>query len=190
MITPDKINDLVLAVAQHRDRFAFEQLFDYFAPRLTSYLLKIGSDLTLAEEITQETMVTLWRKADQFDPSKAALSTWLYRVARNRRIDVLRKVRVDFLDPNEPAFQPSKIINPDVMLDGQQRDEAVRHAMDILPDEQLSLVRLAFFDGLSHQDISAKTGIPLGTVKSRIRLAFTRLRRNLEQAGIVDASQN
>jgi RNA polymerase sigma-70 factor (ECF subfamily) len=173
-------------VARHKDRVAFTRLFDHFAPRLNGYLQRLGSDAALAEEVTQDAMMTLWHKAALFDPTKSSVSTWLFRIARNRRIDLMRRNRVDYLDPNEPALAP--VDNPEIerMIDVQQREEAVRQAMVQLPPEQLALVRLAFFEGLSHGDIAERTQLPLGTVKSRIRLAFTRLRRALEAEGVVE----
>jgi RNA polymerase sigma factor (sigma-70 family) len=173
-------------VARHRDRIAFTRLFDHFAPRLNGYLQRLGSDAALAEEVTQDVMMTLWHKAALFDSSKSSVSTWLFRIARNRRIDLMRRNKVDYLDPNEPALAP--VDNPEIerMIDVQQREEAVRQAMVQLPPEQLALVRLAFFEGLSHGDIAERTQLPLGTVKSRIRLAFTRLRRALEAEGVVE----
>lgn len=178
----------VHAVAHTRDREAFARLFDHFAPRLEAWLIRSGADSGTAEEVTQDVMVTLWRKAELFDASKSSVTTWLYRIARNRRIDILRRDKVDFVDPLEQSFEPSETPDIDYALDMQDREERVRDALKSLPDEQLALVRLAFFDGLSHSDIAQKTGLPLGTVKSRIRLAFTRLRRNLEAAGVVEAS--
>jgi RNA polymerase sigma factor (sigma-70 family) len=178
---------LVAAVATRKDRPAFAQLFDHFAPRLQSYLLRLGTDPAAAEEITQEVMVTLWRKAALFDPGKASLATWLYRVARNRRIDLMRRERLEFLDTEDPVLEITDETDLDTLVDLQRREVAVRVALDSLPEEQLSLVRLAFFDGLSHSEISARTGLPLGTVKSRIRLGFTRLRRTLESGGVMEA---
>lgn len=178
----------VNAVARNRDREAFARLFDHFAPRLEAWLIRAGADSGTAEEVTQDVMVTLWRKAELFDPSKSSVTTWLYRIARNRRIDLLRRDRVDFVDPLEPAYEPSETPDFDRAIDMQDREDRVRQALTSLPEEQLALVRLAFFDGLSHSDIAQKTGLPLGTVKSRIRLAFTRLRRNLEAVGVVEAS--
>lgn len=180
--------ELAIAVAQRREREAFTRLFDYFGPRLKAYLLRLGTDATTAEEIVQDVMVTLWRKADLFDPQRSSLATWLYRIARNRRVDLLRRDRLRALDPDDPALDPEDGTDMEADLDGRQRDEAVRVAMESLPDEQLALVRLAFFDGLSHGQISERTGLPLGTVKSRIRLAFNRLRRNLEAEGVVETS--
>lgn len=132
-------------------------------------------------------MVTLWRKAEQFDRSKSSVGTWLYRIARNRRIDMLRRDRSEPLDTDEAELVPSDDTAADDALDSMQREDRVRAAMKTLPPEQLALIRLAFFENLSHSDIADKLRLPLGTVKSRIRLAFTRLRRQLE-AGGVDAA--
>lgn len=177
----------VADVAERRDREAFTRLFDHFAPRLNAYLMRLGTDSALAEEIVQDVMSTLWRKAQLFDPAKSSLSTWLYRIARNRRIDLARRERGEF-DPEEPMLQPAATPDLDKLMDVQQRDEAVHTALLTLPPEQLDLVKLAFFEGLSHSQISDVTGVPLGTVKSRIRLAFTRLRRMLEADGVVEAN--
>ena len=129
-------------------------------------------------------MVTLWRKAAQFDRTKSSVATWLYRIARNRRIDMLRRDRSEPLDNEEAALVPSDEAAADDALDLLQREDRVRAAMETLPPEQLALIRLAFFENLSHSDIAEKLGLPLGTVKSRIRLAFTRLRRQLEADGV------
>jgi RNA polymerase sigma factor (sigma-70 family) len=185
--TPAEFAALVADVAQRRDRSAYTRLFDHFAPRLNSYLMRLGTEAALAEEIVQDVMSTLWRKAGLFDPAKSSLSTWLYRIARNRRIDLARRERGDF-NPEEPMLQPAPAPDLDKLLDVQQREEMVRAALVSLPAEQLDLVRLAFFDGLSHSQISEATGLPLGTVKSRIRLAFTRLRRMLEADGVVEVT--
>jgi len=186
LTTPAEFAALVAAVAARRDQAAFARLFDHFAPRLKGYLLRLGTEATTAEEITQEVMVTLWKKAALFDPQISSVATWLYRIARNRRIDVLRRDRLTFLDTEDPALEPVDDTDLDAQVDLQQREEAVRTALNSLPEEQLALVRLAFFDGLSHSQISERTGLPLGTVKSRIRLGFTRLRRILEAGGVVE----
>lgn len=180
--------DLVAAVATRRDRAAFVELFDHFAPRINAYLLRLGADSGSAEELTQEVMVTLWRKADLFDRGKSSVATWLYRIARNRRIDAIRRDRSEPLDSEDAELVPSEDLAIDDMLAGQQREDRVRAALVSLPEEQLALVRLAFFEGLSHSQIAERTGLPLGTVKSRIRLAFTRLRRILESNGVDGAT--
>jgi RNA polymerase sigma-70 factor (ECF subfamily) len=179
---------LVARVAHERDREAFIVLFDHFAPRLNGYLVRMGTEPALAEEITQDALATLWRKASLFDPSKSSVSTWLYRVARNRRIDLARRDRTGRIDHDDPSLLPVAPESLDHQLDAQQREDAVRAALAVLPPEQLELVRLAFFEAKTHSDIAAETGLPLGTVKSRLRLAFTRLRRQLEQEGVASAT--
>jgi RNA polymerase sigma factor (sigma-70 family) len=180
----DVFADLVARVASLRDQAAFARLFDHFAPRITGYLLRIGTDNGTAEEITQEVMVTLWRKADLFDRAKSSVGTWLFRIARNRRIDLIRRNRAADLDENDPMLIPEEERPPDESLDARRFEEIVAEVIEGLPKEQLDLVRLAFFDGLSHSQIAEATGLPLGTVKSRIRLAFARLKKALEERGI------
>lgn len=175
---------MVEAVAVRRDRAAFARLFDFYAPRLQAYLLRLRLDSDAAEEVTQDVMTTLWRKAGQFDRTKSSVSTWLFRIAHNRRIDRLRRDRpnpvddvtaFDAVDPTPPA---------DAALDLAQRQTRAVAALKHLPPDQRDVIRLAFFEGMSHSDIAAKTGLPIGTVKSRLRLAFTRLRQALETVGV------
>jgi RNA polymerase sigma factor (sigma-70 family) len=182
----DRFASLVERVASARDRTAFIELFDYFAPRINAYLLRLGMKQGMAEDLAQDVMLTLWQKAHLFDPSKSALSTWLFRVARNKRIDFLRRDRSALIDPHDPVFQPSAPEGADVTMDATARDERVRLAMAELPAEQLELIRLAFFDGLSHSEIAERSSLPLGTVKSRIRLAFARLRKVISADEKVD----
>ncbi|MEO9530238.1 sigma-70 family RNA polymerase sigma factor [Roseibium sp.] len=180
------LSGLIVKVAAERDKAAFVELFDHFAPRLKGYLMKQGADEATAEEVAQDVMVTLWRKAALFDPSKSSASTWLYRVARNRRIDRLRRRKAADLNPEEPALQPTPL--PDIAdeMDARLREERVRSALAQLPEEQREVVRLAFFIGQSHSEIAEASGLPLGTVKSRIRLAFGRLRQIIEADEAVD----
>jgi RNA polymerase sigma factor (sigma-70 family) len=176
---------LVRAVADRRDREAFTLIFDYFAPRIEAYLTRLGLDSGAAEEIAQEVMVTLWRKADLFDPAKSSLPTWLYRIARNRRIDLMRRARVDYLDPQSPRLLDEAAEGEiSSAYEGQERDDILRKLVLTLPEQQQGLLTLAFYEGLSHSQIAERTGTPLGTVKSRLRLAFSQLRRALEAAGI------
>lgn len=173
------------AVAEKQDRAAFTAIFDHFTPRLEAFLRRMGLDAGGAEEVAQDVMVTLWRKAALFDPAKSTLSTWLYRIARNRRIDRLRRERSVTVDPHamvtvSGADEPGA----DLIIEEAQRDDIVRAVIDTLPEDQQRLVVLAFYAGLSHSDIAARENLPLGTVKSRLRLAFQRLRRGLEASGI------
>ena len=182
----EKFARLAARVAEERDRQAFAELFNFFAPRINAYLLRLKMDNGSAEELTQEVLVVLWHKAHMFDATKSSLPTWLFRIARNRRIDHLRRDKSDRLDPNEPMLMPQEQEHADVTIDAGRREQQVQLAMKTLPDEQQSLIRLAFFTGMSHSQIAEDTGLPLGTVKSRIRLAFSRLRKILEAAELVD----
>jgi RNA polymerase sigma factor (sigma-70 family) len=185
-MTSEDMARLARRVASERDTAAFAQLFDYFAPRLKAYLRKLGLDPASAEELCQEVMITLWHKAGLFDPAKSTLSTWLFRIARNRRIDLARRDRGDALDPDEPMLQPSAAAMPDEGMDAVARDERIRSALDTLPPEQFEAIRYAFFLGYTHSQISEETGLAMGTVKSRIRLAFARLKSALEADPAVD----
>lgn len=158
-------SDLIVKVAKDRDKAAFIELFDHFAPRLKGYLMKQGADEALAEEVAQDVMMTLWRKADLFDPKKSNASTWLFRVARNRRIDRIRRQKSAALDPEDPSLHPTPL--PDIAeeMDAKLREKRVRAALSQLPEEQRNVVRLAFA-GQSHSEIAEHTGLPLGTVKS------------------------
>jgi len=168
-------------IAERQDRTAFKTLFDYFAPRIKAYVMKLGTPPAQAEELVQETMLKVWRKAAQFDPLKAAPSTWIFRIARNQRIDAFRRDARPELDPHDPGLIPDAEPLPDAQLGQQQSEENVREAMATLPEEQKSILLLAFFEDLSHGEIAARLNIPLGTVKSRSRLALAKLRTYLDQ---------
>lgn len=171
---------LAKAVAERRDQSAFSSLFDYFAPRLKSWLLRQKMTEGDAEELVQEVMIVLWHKAGLYDPARSSLSTWLFRIARNRRIDQQRRSNIRVFDDTDPGLQPEPEPTADARLEGEDRDAQVRLALAELPSEQQELLRAAFFLGQSHSEIAAVTGLPLGTVKSRIRLAFGRLKKRLE----------
>ncbi len=177
-------SDLARRVAVGRDKDAFTEIFDHFAPRLKSYLVRLGASGTQAEELVQEVMIVLWHRAELFDPCKSSLSTWLFRIARNRRIDALRREKTRSADLDDPMIMPEPIESAETMLEAEDRDAQVRTALTGLPEEQAELLRLAFFLGKTHSEISAETGLPLGTVKSRIRLAFSRMRANLARVGV------
>ena len=170
---------LVARIAQG-DRAAFARLFGHYAPRVKGYLLRLGLEAAQAEEGSQEVMIAVWRKADSYDPRQASVATWIFRIARNRRIDVFRRAHKGAVDPDDPTFQPQAEARPDQALDAAGREAQVRAAMAELPDDQRDLVRDAFYEDLSHSQIAAKTGLPLGTVKSRLRLAFAKLKLRLD----------
>ena len=185
-LTADDMSGLAGKVARDRDREAFETLFDFFSPRIKAYLRRLGLDAASAEEICQEVMVTLWHKAAMFDSAKSTLSTWLFRIARNRRIDFARRDRSDALDEEDPMLRPDAEPMPDEGIDSARREIRIRSAMSQLPAEQFEVIRFAFFLGYPHSRISEETGLPMGTVKSRIRLAFARLKTILEEDPAVD----
>jgi RNA polymerase sigma-70 factor, ECF subfamily len=170
--------DAIAAIATRADREAFARLFGHFAPRVKSYMLRLGASPALAEELAQETLLTVWRKAGAFDPGKAAASTWIFRIARNLRIDGLRRERRP--EPvADPSDDPDEAPTPDAAMAATQSEGRVRHALLSLPAEQAEVVRLSFYSDKAHAEIAAELGLPLGTVKSRIRLALNRLRMSL-----------
>ncbi|WP_041793884.1 sigma-70 family RNA polymerase sigma factor [Pararhodospirillum photometricum] len=167
---------LIEAIARDRDRTAFAELFRYFAPRVKAYLRRLGAPDAVAEELAQETLLSVWRKADRYDATKAGASTWIFTIARNLRIDLLRREQRPDLDPEDPVLVPEAPVAADHALETQRRENRVRVALGHLPAEQAEVVRLAFFEDLTHADVAEKLGIPLGTVKSRLRLAFAKVR--------------
>ncbi|WP_286664661.1 sigma-70 family RNA polymerase sigma factor [Variovorax flavidus] len=183
MPTIEELNALARAVALHADREAFAALFKHFAPRVKSYLMRSGTAEGLAEELTQEAMVSVWRKAAMFDPDRASVSTWIFTIARNLRVDHFRHqgqglVDGDDLDCDAMA---SDLPSPEEQADMKQREIGVRNALRHLPEEQAQVLRLSFFEEQPHARIASELGIPLGTVKSRVRLAVNHLRRLLDQ---------
>jgi RNA polymerase sigma-70 factor (ECF subfamily) len=177
----------VEAIAAHADRAAFARVFTYYAPRVKGYLLRLGLEAAQAEELSQEVMVAVWRKAASFDRRQASVATWIFRIARNRRIDVFRRDQYARLDANEPMFQPAAETAPDAAAEAGQREVQIRRALAELPEDQRVLVRDHFYEDLSHSQIAEKTGLPLGTVKSRLRLAFAKLKLRLEADEMSDA---
>lgn len=175
-----RLNACLEAVGRGRDRAAFAELFAHFAPRLKAFFMKAGAEAEAAEEVVQETMINVWRKAGQFDPSRASASTWIFTIARNMRIDLLRKARRPQPDPDDPAMVPDEPAQADEWLSAEEEAVELRAAVAELPEEQKHILHLAFFEEKSHGTIADELGLPLGTVKSRIRLAFKRIRSRLE----------
>ena len=171
--------DLLAAIAGQADRAAFAELFGRFAGRVKAFVMRGGMPAELAEEIAQEVMVTVWRKAASFDASRAGASTWIFTIARNRKIDVVRRQSRPEPDPEDPLYSPDPPEDPASALAARDRDAHVRAALAGLNEDQQAVIRLAFFAGLSHGEVAARLDVPLGTVKSRLRLAFGRLRDTL-----------
>lgn len=177
---------LMNRIAKNRDRTAFTSVFAFYAPRIKAFLMRSNCSPALAEEVTQDVMVTLWQKAHMYDPAKSSLGTWLFRIARNRRIDLIRRDKSNKLDAQDPTMFPTiEEIDTDA-IDARERDQRIRMAISTLPKAQMQLIRLSFFEGQPHSQIAEKLDLPLGTVKSRIRLAFNRLRKQLSEDCKVD----
>jgi RNA polymerase sigma-70 factor (ECF subfamily) len=170
----------VQAIARHADRQAFARLFQFFAPRVKAYLMRLGADDAAAEDLMQDVMLTVWRRAPTYDPALAGVSTWVFTIARNRRIDALRRVKRPPIDADEPALVPSAPLAPDSAIAAQQWETRIAAAIATLPAEQAQMLKLAYFDDRSHSDIAETLKLPLGTVKSRLRLAIGRLRSLFE----------
>jgi RNA polymerase sigma-70 factor (ECF subfamily) len=170
---------LMRAVAEAGDRAAFATLYAHFAPRLKAYLMRLGTADDVAEEVAQESLIIAWRRAASFDPAQASVATWLFTIARNKRIDRLRREKRPEFDPHDPALVPEAPAQPNEGLDAVRDESRLRAALQTLPEEQTRLLKLAFFSDLSHRDIAEKERLPLGTVKSRIRLALAKLKAQL-----------
>ncbi|MNU36225.1 ECF RNA polymerase sigma factor RpoE [compost metagenome] len=170
---------LIEAVALRRDREAFSQLFSHFAPRLKAWLMKSGATAAAAEDFAQDAMLTVWRKADLFDARKARAATWIFTIARNRRLDMLRREARPLPTP-EIELSEMEVQRPDDILAASQDAERIRDALSRLKPDQVEVLRLAFFLDSPHSEIAQRLELPLGTVKSRIRNAMIKLRLILE----------
>ena len=173
------LTDLIGKVAKSKDKQAFSEFFSLVAPRVKGYLMKLGSSDIIAEDLLQEVMLTVWKRAETFDRSKAAVSTWLFTIARNKRIDLLRKEIRPELDPEDPMLSREDEKLADTAYEEKQDSEKILEAINTLPKEQSRLINMTFYEDKSHSIIAQELGIPLGTVKSRIRLASSRLKKIL-----------
>ena len=174
-------DELLVRVGRDRDKSAFAELFDYFAPRVKSFLLRFGTDMSLAEEIAQEAMIMVWRRAETYDPRQSAASTWIFTIARNKRIDRLRRENRPLPDMTDPAVMPESIETGEIQVARMQQEKKVRHALKNLPEEQAKMIFSAYYEEKSHREIAEESGVALGTVKSRIRLALNRMRAQIDK---------
>ncbi|WP_072391216.1 sigma-70 family RNA polymerase sigma factor [Hyphomicrobium sp. CS1GBMeth3] len=172
--------DLLQRVAANGDVEAFRALFDTYAPRVKSYMLRQGADAATAEELAQETLLAVWRKAGLYSNDKGSASTWIFTIARNLRIDRLRREVAWQPLPENNDERPSEDPAPDEELSERERAARVRAVLAELPPDQSEVVKLAFIEGLSHSEIATRLSLPLGTVKSRMRLAYQKVRDALE----------
>ena len=166
-------------IAERGDAEAFRKLFQAYAPRVKSYMMRQGADANTAEELTQETLLTVWRKAKLYSIDKGSATTWIFTIARNLRIDRLRKEMTWVELPEGRAEQASEDATADEALDERERRERVQQALAALPADQHEVVSLSYVEGLSHSEIADRLGLPLGTVKSRMRLAYEKIRESV-----------
>ena len=181
VLEPHAQNELLIAVAAG-DKGAFSTLFHHFAPRVKALLIQADAQAAVADEIVQDVMLTVWRKAGEYDPARASAAAWFFTIARNRRIDLLRHERRPEIDPNDPELRPADPEDAETALQRAQIGERLRNAIGSLPREQEEALAATFFNDRSYGDYAAQSGLPLGTVKSRLRLAMARLRLELKEA--------
>ncbi len=176
-VEEDSWVSVLAQIRDERDTEAFSQLFKHFAPRVKMFLIRSGASDAQAEECTQDALATVWRKAHLFHAGRASVSTWIFTIARNRRIDVIRRDRRP--EPEELTWGPEPEPDQEDVVAMQQESSRLALALAELPEKQRRLIEAAYYGDLSHGEIAVKTGLPLGTIKSRIRLALERLRHEL-----------
>ncbi len=183
----DEMSELIARIAEDRDRQAFQTLFLHYGPRVKGLLLRKGADQDLAEDLMQETMLAVWNKASLYHPGRGSVATWVFTIARNLRIDRLRKEAsrhfedIDGMEIGEGDVPGGNDhLSQDDQVIARQEGERVGEAMADLPPEQAAILRLAFIEDLSQREIAEQLGLPLGTVKSRMRLAYRKLKLALE----------
>jgi RNA polymerase sigma-70 factor (ECF subfamily) len=181
-MTPDEAADLIEAIAARQDRAAFARLFRHYAPRIKAFLMRGGTDAEVAQEVAQEALILVWRKAASFDRRRASAATWIYAIARHKRIDLVRRSSRPAIETDDwlTVFAGAQEDADKSVLAGQTYSR-VKELLDNLSAEQLLVIRKAFFEDKTHSVIAQELGLPLGTVKSRIRLALGRLRERLEK---------
>ena len=167
---------LIRRIAEARDRDAFSALFRHFAPKVRAFSRSRGANRANAEELVQEVMLAVWRRAETYDPDKASAATWIYAIARNRMLDELRRPALPELSTGEVREEAAEEPEHELRIDGARAASRLRQALASLPPEQSELIQIAYYEGLSQRDLAARLDLPLGTVKSRTRLALDRLR--------------
>ena len=174
----NELSELMIKVRDYRDELAFSDLFDFIAPKIKSYYIQNNVSSEIAEELTQEVLSTVWTKSDKYDPSKSAVSTWIYTIARNKRIDLLRKNKsfdIKEEDIREFLYENNQ---SDKIAQGEDRDQVDKINEKLDPDQR-KIIKMNFFENKSHKKIAEELEIPLGTVKSRIRHILIKLQRLL-----------
>jgi len=182
LLSPDEAANLIEAIAARQDRAAFASLFRHYAPRVKAFIMRGGTDAETAQEVAQEALIMVWRKAASFDRSRASAATWIFTIARNKRIDLLRRSGRPVLSTEDwlAVFAPEKD-DADTSIFAGQTYTRVKELLGSLSADQLVVIQKAFFEDKTHIVIAEELKLPLGTVKSRIRLALGRLRDALEK---------
>ena len=169
---------LIDKISSDRDEIAFSSLFDFIAPKINAYYLQNGLSKDNSEELTQEVMSTIWLKSYQYDPTKSAVSTWVYTIARNKKVDFLRKKSGK--DMNEEDVR--EFLYTENMLDsiseGEIKDQIDKISKE-LTEDQRKMIKMSFFENKTHKKIAEELEIPLGTVKSRIRHILIKMQKLL-----------
>ncbi|MBO0763392.1 MAG: sigma-70 family RNA polymerase sigma factor [Hyphomicrobiaceae bacterium] len=172
--------DLLQRIAERADPAAFRELYEVYGPRVKAYMIRKGADAGTAEDLAQETLLTVWRKASLYAGDKGSMTTWVFAIARNLRIDRLRR-EVPWQElPEGRLAEASGEPLPDEAMAEKERKQRVQAALAELPAEQRDVVSLAYIEGLSHSEIAERLDVPLGTVKSRMRIAYQKIRQALE----------
>ena len=174
--TQKSLDNLIAIIARDKDRNAFIELFEQVSPRLKSYAIRCGASASDAEEVVQEALLTVWRKAHTFNPDAASAITWLYTIVRNKRIDLVRKERPDLITSDDlwpEAFTEQEHLENEVESD--LNVNIVRTLLHGLPETQRQIVYKVYFEGKPHSEIANELDLPLGTIKSRLRLAMKKL---------------
>ncbi len=172
--------DLLQRIAERADPAAFRELYEAYGPRVKAYMMRKGADAGTAEDLAQETLLTVWRKAALYAGDRGSMTTWVFAIARNLRIDRLRRELPWQELPEGRLTEASSEPLPDEAMAEKERRERVQAALAELPPEQKDVVTLAYLEGLSHSEIAERLGLPLGTVKSRMRIAYQKIRQALE----------
>jgi RNA polymerase sigma-70 factor, ECF subfamily len=175
------MSELLQRVGERRDIDAFHELFQNYGPRVKSYMMRQGADADTAEELAQETLLTVWRKAKLYAGEKGSATTWIFTIARNLRIDRLRREFPWQELPEGHDETASDDTPPDEAVSERERQVKVQAALAALPPDQHEVVALSYLEGLSHSEIADRLGLPLGTVKSRMRLAYAKIRESVEE---------
>ena len=175
------VADLLAAIGERRDRAAFADLFALYAPRLGAFFRSLGADGGKAEELVQEVMLAIWHRAEHYDPGQGSANTWIFTVARNKRIDAFRRERRPEVDPNDPMLVPDSEPSPLQAVEAAETERLLKQAVDELPEDQKKLLRMWYYDDKSHGAIAAAQDLPLGTVKARLRRALAQLRLALPE---------